>query len=469
MIRKLAGLLLALLSSASLVAQERTVGLLLNEESASSGMTLFAPFGSTTTYLIDLEGRIVNSWESLYRPGSAVYLLEDGGILRCGRREENQGGLVQEFDWEGNLLWEYRFPGDTMLQHHDAIKLPSGNLLAVVWEPVSKVEAIALGRDPTTIPEEGLLVDMLVEIRPVGKSGGEIVWRWRALDHIVQEFDETKPNAGRVSEHPELIDFNYTRPSAGPTSDWLHINAVTYNEELDQVMISSPFLNEIMIVDHSTTIEEAAGSTGGRSGRGGDLLYRWGNPQVYGAEGEEQLFFQHNPTWVPEGYPGAGNILVFNNGDGRPEGAFSEVNEIIPPLNEDGTYAIVPGGAFGPAAPVWRYRSAEPDDFYSPRISGAQRLPGGSTLICSGMEGRVFEVASDGAILWEYLNPVSSDGILAQGTDPDLFDRFLFRAERYSPDHPAFAGRELVGGAYVELYPSGVAEEREILPEISIE
>src|SRR5262249_17725952 len=117
-------------------------------------------------------------------------------------------------------------------------------------------------------------------------------------------------------------------------ADWLHCNSLSYNAEFDQIMVSSPEFNEIWIIDHSTTTAEAASHAGGRSGKGGDLLYRWGNPRAYraGTVKDQRLFYQHNAQWIPRGFPGEGHLLVFNNGRRRPGGAHSTVDEIILPV-----------------------------------------------------------------------------------------------------------------------------------------
>lgn len=64
-------------------------GLLVHQEGAFSGYTLFAPLKSNTTYLIDMEGAVVHTWESTLRPGNAAYLLENGHLLRCAREPDN--------------------------------------------------------------------------------------------------------------------------------------------------------------------------------------------------------------------------------------------------------------------------------------------------------------------------------------------------------------------------------------------
>eukprot|EP01050_Picozoa_sp_SAG11_P006576 SAG11_NODE_515_length_8826_cov_11.352469_4_plen_252_part_00 len=221
-----------------------------------------------------------------------------------------------------------------------------------------------------------------------GKGGGEIVWRWLWWEHLVQDTDATKPNYGEVRANPRRLDINAVPRSSG--KDWIHTNSIAYNVELDQILLSSNFLSEIFIIDHSLTTDEAATSRG-------DLLWRWGNPANYqGADGAAQLLFgQHNAHWIPEGHPGAGNILLFNNGGRRgpsDKNPGSSVDELVlPPLESDGRrYELCErAGTFGPACAQWRY---ECDGFYGSYISGAQRLHNGNTLINHGphgMDGRI--------------------------------------------------------------------------------
>ena len=81
-------------------------------------------------------------------------------------------------------------------------------------------------------------------------------------------------------------------------------------EGLDQIALSVPTLGEVWILDHGTTRAEAASDRGGRRGRGGEILYRWGNPSVYGRgdASERRLVYQHDARWVPRGHPGEGRL-----------------------------------------------------------------------------------------------------------------------------------------------------------------
>jgi len=366
--------------------------------SIDDGQILFSPMWGLDTYLIDYKGMINHTWPSDYLPGVMVRWFGDGTILRTIRLSGGPGasGGVQKVLWDGTVVWDFRYNTDGNLSHHDIKVLPNGNVLMIAWETKKQSEAIAAGRNPDSVPISGIWPDHVIEVQPTGPTSGNIVWEWHVWDHLIQDYDSTKENYGVVADHPELVDINFGEK----TYDWLHTNSIDYNEKYDQILLSICYSNEIWIIDHSTTTEEAAGHTGGNSGRGGDLLYRWGNQQTYraGTASDQKLFLQHDATWVDEGYPGEGNILVFNNGKTRPGSRYSSVDEIIPPF-QNGEYYLEDGHAYGPVNPTWSYTNT---GFYAGQFSGAIRLPSGNTLITNGETGKIIEVTPQKATVWQY-------------------------------------------------------------------
>src|SRR5262249_15972541 len=139
------------------------------------------------------------------------------------------------------------------------------------------------------------------------------------------------------------------------------------------ILLTVRAFSEFWIIDHSTTSAEAKGHTGGRSKRGGDLLYRWGNPQAYraGTGQDQQLFAPHAASWIPRDCPGAGHVLVFNNGVGRPGAEYSSVDEIVLPDAPGGHYVREGRSAYGPAKPVWSFTRPNKTEFSAPLLSGA--------------------------------------------------------------------------------------------------
>ena len=123
--------------------------------------------------------------------------------------------------------------------------------------------------------------------------------------------------------------------------------------------------------------------------------------------------------WIPSGYPGEGNILVFNNGTGRSGGNYSSVDEIVPPVDNAGVYTLVAGSAYGPTVPTWSYTATTPTNFYATNISGSQRLSDGNTLICDGPNGDFIEVTSQKETAWSY-----------------DYAGAVFRVTRYAADYP---------------------------------
>ncbi|MCP3942397.1 MAG: PKD domain-containing protein [Desulfobacteraceae bacterium] len=400
----------------------------MGDTGVSGGYMLLAPLQSTNTYLVDTDESIVHTWTNTKQPGNVAYLLEDEILLRTGSLMNGNrfagtggfGGIVEKIDWNSNVIWSYTIADDESCSHHDVEALPNGNILMIAWEYKSASEAEAAGRNPSLLSEGELWPDKIIEVDP---NTDNIVWEWHVWDHLIQDHDASKPNYGVVADHPERINLNHVNNPAG-VADWNHTNSVDYNEEFDQIILSVHGFGEFWVIDHSTTTAEAGSHSGGNYGKGGDILYRWGNPSTYGAAGDREFFGQHDAQWIESDLPGAGNILVFNNGQGRPEGNYSTVEEIIPDVNADGSYPIPIGGAFGPESQEWVYMAPDPTDFYAQMISGAQRLSNGNTLICQGPIGYIFEVTDDGTIVWTYQN--------IDGTS-------VFRAYKYPYDYSGFS------------------------------
>ncbi len=440
-------ILLVFLIINTMSAQDPTVGLILNDATQSyNGYTLFSPNLARITYLIDNEGKLVHQWTSDFIPGMSAYLLENGNLLRAAAitGNSNRTGGFELFNWENDLIWKFYYG----TQHHDIEPLPNGNVLMVVTDRKSANEAIQAGRDPNLIDGNNIRSLSILEIAQTGSETGDIVWQWNAWEHLIQEFDITKNNIGVVADHPELIDINFAKDDS---PDWLHTNSVDYNEALDQIIVSNRSTHEIWVIDHSTTTGVAATHEGGNSNKGGDLLYRWGNPIGYGAgtAGDQKLHGQHDAHWVEQGLPGESNIMIFSNG--WPDRGYSSIEEIIPPVDVNGNYPLATGSAYGPSTQLWTYTTPTQTDFDSQRFGGSQRLPNGNTLICDADKGEFFEVANANEIVWKYQNPVDGSTILNQG-DPAVGNLQVFRCYRYAADFPGFVGKDLTPGDPIETY-----------------
>lgn len=439
------------------IAQQPTVGVVQYNEPNNNGYLLFAPMSGTNTYLIDKCGRKIKQWQSSYRPGLSAYLMPDGSLYRSGNNGNTvfnsggSGGVIEKYDWDGNLVWTYRLSDSTQCQHHDFTVMPNGNLLLIVWAFHTTADAIANGRNPAQLGAE-FWSEKIIEIQPIGSNQATIVWEWDVWDHLVQEFDNTKLNYATVSQHPELININFI---GGPptVADWVHLNSVEYNADLDQILLSVHAFSELWIIDHSTTTQQAATHSGGNNNKGGDLLYRWGNPRTYGrgTTANRKFFAQHHATWVPQGYANAGNLIVFNNGQNRPGGNYSSIDMIVPPLQQGNSYPINGNNAFGPDTLFWTYEAETPTDFYASNISGAYPLPNGSMLITNGPEGYFFEIDANKNTTWKYINPVVNGNPVSQGTT--AINNLLFRANFYPAGYFTF-NTPIIPGDEVELNPS---------------
>ncbi len=442
---------------------QNTIGLLSYSKASSyDGYNLLYPHNQSTTYLVDNCGQIVHTWEDIEStvPGNSAYLTDEGQLIRCKRLQTSAvndpiwagggGETVEIVDWDGVSEASFTLNDSLMRLHHDIAPMPNGNVLMIAWELKSLEQSVEAGRNPALLDQDKLWPEVILEWDP---TENVIVWTWKAWDHLIQEFDPSRGNFGVVSDHPELININYDEHDGHP--DWLHINAIDYNPTLDQIVVSVPYFNEFWIIDHSTTTEEAAGHDGGTSGRGGDLLYRWGNPKAYDREGEQQLFFQHDVHWVSSSSGSEssdnGRIVLFNN---RISETLSTACVLSTPLSADGNYAL-DGNTYGPID-FDRVVSHPADPrSVSNSLSSAQLLPNGNMLVCAGRWGFSYEITQEDKITWEYITPIKAGSPLDQGdTTLSINNNLTFRIERYGKDFEGFANRDLSPKGFVENAPN---------------
>jgi hypothetical protein len=461
-------------------------GLTMSSEGLADGYVLFAVPNSPFIYLINRKGEVVHQWKSNYGVFEA-YLQDDGSLIQAASDPDypvfgccGPYGRIQKITWDSKILWDYEYANEQHIVHHDFTVMPNGHILAIAYEAMPYDKAIAQGRKPELTPKSGPWSEEIIEIVPEGKTGGKIVWEWHLWDHLIQDNDSKKAGYGKVADHPELLDFNLGAPLPPPItqealdtmiakgmahrnstidnagSDIFHFNAIKYNADLDQIAFSSPNISEIYIIDHSTTTQEAAGHKGGRYDKGGDFLYRWGNPQNYkrGDSTNRTLFGQHDIRWIEKGKPGAGNLTVFNNHPpseidwsnmGTMGNNYSMVYEFAPPIDKKGNYVIEKGKPYGPEKPLWFYMAPDTLSFYSSFISGAQRTENGNTFIDEGAKGRFFEVTPQGEIVWEYLNPYHGNITQPNGDPIPVMPMpfFEFRGNFIPANHPALANKKL--------------------------
>ena len=386
----------------------------------SPGLTLFSPIISMPeegtvfeTYLVDNNQNTINTWYSDYCVAHTSYMIEDTILVRPGRISPpffdagGIGGIIQKYNWQGDVIWETMWANNQYQQHHDIEILPNGNILLISFDRKTQEEVINKGK----VAHNGdFWSETIFEIRPIGTNEYEIVWEWSLFDHLIQDVNPDLENYASIANSPNKLDINYmAQNDEGPlppqfyNPDFLHLNAIDYHEDLDLIVVSSRRSNEIYIIDHSTTIEEAASDSGGNYGKGGGFLYRWGNPMVYnrGTLEDQKLFAPHGVNWVNGTLD---HLIIFNNGHQRPvednnDIPYSSIEEIVTPFIPSEGYLIEEDLAYGPIDYYWYYSD---NVSYSNIQSGAYRLENGNTLITYTTLSKIVEVANDLEIVWQY-------------------------------------------------------------------
>jgi hypothetical protein len=370
-----------------------------------SGYTVLSPLATQAVLVIDMNGNVVKRWDDFNNSaGGPARVLPGGGVIAAtGARPPYQESLeLVQRDFDGKVVWSFNRNEQIELrdrgtvwssrQHHDWQRedFPAGYYSPNSAPAATSSNTLLLTHTNHTVPAVSAAMledDRLIEVAPDGR----IVWEWKAAEHI----DELGFAPDARAAIKAAADTNAARGSF----DWLHINSATYvgpNRWFDSgdrrfapsnVIISSRQASLLAIV-----------------ARDGSIAWRLGPD--FGASAElrkiRQIVGQHHAHLIPKGLPGAGHVLVFDNGGSSGYGFAS-------PIAPDGV------GAFARATSrvleidpvtlelVWSYAGPR---FFSTNISSAQRLPNGNTLITEGAGGRVFEITSDGTIVWEYMNPL---------------------------------------------------------------
>jgi hypothetical protein len=372
-----------------------------------SGFTVLSPLATQAVLVIDMNGAVVKRWDGFNNSAGGPARVLPGGVVMAaaGARPPHQESLeLVQRDFAGSIIWQFSRNEEIMTpdgkkiwstrQHHDWQRddFPAG-----YYSPERVPEAgprttlllTHAERMQPAVADVMLVDDRLIEISP----DGAIAWQWMASDHI-DELGFT-PEARKVIRAGGA--FNKGRGSF----DWLHVNSATYvgpNRWFDN--------GDMRFAPNNVIISSREASLLAIVGRDGRIVWRLGpdfgaSPQLRAIR---QIVGQHHAHLIPKGLPGAGNLMVFDNGGSS---GYGPASGMAP--EGRGVYARATSRVLeiDPVSLklVWSYTNPR---FFSTNISGAQRLPNGNTLITAGAGGRVFEVARDGAIVWEYMFPLFS-------------------------------------------------------------
>jgi hypothetical protein len=368
----------------------RPTGLTFHRPDLSTkGYTLVTPHAGNSCYLIDMAGCIVHEWKfHSIRPGSGR-LLENGNLLMSGSDidlptppKDEPTKAPLPFETHVTRLGGYH----TTLQEVDW----EGN---VQWEYINKAQHhdfYRFANGNTMVPE---WVELSEELHKKVRGGFRMP-RERLPRMLGDDLVEVDPQGKEVRRiHTwELLD--PIKDPIHPTArrwEWTHLNGFDVNDRGD-IVFSCRNNDRVAIID----------------GKSGEITYKF--TKTHG---------QHHPTWVDDG-----KVLVFDNGH-----AGSRVIEIDPKADEIS----------------WSYQGKPMQQFFSGHISGAERLPSGSTLVCEGTSGRIFEVTRSQEVVWEWINPFMNTNKKGEPTVS------IYRAHRYLPDHPAIADQDLTPDRFAKL------------------
>jgi hypothetical protein len=284
---------------------------------AHNGYTLFGARGGT--YLIDMEGRVVQTWSKVR---TNPRFLNNGNILDSSTDDPSRGSGFIEVDWDDNIVWRYTEARSDYAPHHDFVRIFNKQLnayttLYIANKSITHEQAIAAGCDPSGNYKDAQM-DAIVEV----DMDGNIVWEWWFFDHVVQDIDPAQNNY--VGEGKTIADYagriNINLPGRPLKRDWLHCNSLDYNPQLGHIVTNS-VQGEFYVIDHDGTFVagDPQASIDLAASEAGDFLYRFGDPARYEqgdppsiledwtqcTVGHKQIGGSHDAHWIDEGLPGS--------------------------------------------------------------------------------------------------------------------------------------------------------------------
>ena len=448
-----------------------------NKEKAFSGYTLFGV--GSRTYLLDMAGNVVHTWPV----GTNPHLLENGHVLDASKDDPSGFQGFQEVDWDGKIVWEYTEKREGYAPHHDWVRIFNKALnapctLYIANKSITNDQAIAAGADPKMGPYREGQMDAIVEVDMQGK----VVWEWWFFDHVIQDIDPAKPNhvgpGKTIADHPGRINLNM--PGKPLKRDWLHCNSLDYNAESGHLVINS-VQGEMYVIDHDGTFVagDATAGIAKAASLAGDFLYRFGDPARYkqgdpprvlenwdsATSGHKQLGGAHDAHWIRPGLPGAGHLMVFNNGQylyqRTPQSSILEINPFLDASGRDtGKYVNPPLAGYKRETYdhdthneprqisnqiVWAFRSVNSHNFFSHIGSSGQRLPNGVVRLGHEHERCLFLHAADDVRLDGATLAVAGRSLVAQDV---LHGRVQQPARAQVALGEVEAADELVDGAH---------------------
>jgi Arylsulfotransferase (ASST)/Secretion system C-terminal sorting domain len=358
------------------------------------GITLLASSQKDSLILVDTNGTRVKAIKCI--GGNNVYsaYMQKGGFFyrtckpaTAGLNGGGMHGRIQKYDWNGTLLWDYTNASTTFNLHHDFCVLPNGNVLVICYEVKPAGSITAAGG----IFASAAWFENIMEIQPTGLNTQNIVWEWKMWDHIAQNTDISKPNyVTSIIDNPQLFDI--TKVLA---KDQFHMNGIDYDSVNNQVIFSCHFLNELFVIDHSTTTTQAATHTGGNSGKGGDFLYRYGRPTNYSATGANAIDVLHD-AHIVKGGPLKGMIGFFHN---KGVSSSQSTGDYISLPRSGSGFTVTASSAYTPT--TFSVRKI-PVGIYTSNEGSVEEYPNGNHLFCAALSGVIKEIDSNNNTIWTY-------------------------------------------------------------------